>query len=115
MITLLYLVMLISLAVTFVSAIVYFVYLYLLKGAIASDHVKVWNKEKKNSRPLESWVQSIYRISKRVKGGSLDGEILSSRAAFYARRASRLLFFGVISFIFFIFSSLALTFIDPMK
>ena len=115
MITVLYLVMLISLAITFVLAIAYFVYLYRLKVAIASDHAEAWSKEKANSRPLESWVQSVYRILKRVKGGSLDGEILSSRSAFYAGRASRLLFIGVISFMFFLSSSLALTFVDPMR
>jgi hypothetical protein len=114
-ITLLYVVMLISLPVTFALAVVYFVYLYRFKVAIASDHAETWNKERKNSRPLESWVQSAYRILKRVKVGSLDGEKLSSRSALYARKSSRLLLFGVFAFMLFITSSLALTFVDPMR
>lgn len=115
MITLLYLIMLISLPMTFALAVVYFVYLYRLKVAIANDHAEAWNRERRNSRPLDSWAQSVYRILKRVRFGSLDGEVLSPQSASCARRASQMLLFGVVALMFFVSTSLALTFVDPMK
>jgi len=107
--------MVVTLPVSFAVTLAYFVMLYRFKNVIAKNHPEVWAQERQSARPLESWAQPAYRILKKTKSESGGDYRPSNEARKYAGITRKLLYIGAVAFFCFLFSSLALTFVAPMK
>ncbi|MGG6462356.1 hypothetical protein [Solilutibacter silvestris] len=96
----------IAIPVTFGFAIAYFSALNDFKKTLSDEMPDVWRAARGNARPLESWAPTAYKLLEKFKGGQIEGKPASENLKAAHRKAKFYLYAGAISFMCLLFSAL---------